>query len=241
MEDEANPNRPLNPDLVGYPSVEALASAYRATSGEGKKQRERADLLEQQLRSLVTENPRQTVPQRDSNGRFNGSPPSPYDSLSDVGIPADALREAIRMEVRSEFEPLARGFRARGKMVAAHPDYVQFESDVASYVQSDPELNETYNRLFTADPVGAFEYAFLKFGDNRRRVAGETHQGSAEERSHAAIPSSRSGDSRRVSGSQDEVIADAYRRYQETGSPQAAREYAKARLRTVITDEFLGA
>lgn len=243
MSDEPNQNQPqqppLNPDLAGYPTVEALVNAYRASGAEGKRQRERAEQLEQQLQAALVENPRAAIPQRNGGGgNTNHATPNPYDQLSEVGVPTEALREAIRAEVRQEFEPISRGFQARGRMIAQHPDYTKFEADVAAFVQSDPELNQTYNRLFAADPVGAFEYAFLKFGDSRRRESRDPNQGTEEDRAHAAIPSNRSGDSRRAPN-QDDAVAAAFKRFQETGSSFAAREYAKARLRGVITDEFL--
>ena len=239
MPDEPAQEPELNPDFAGYPSVEALVNAYRASGEEGKKQRTRADLLEQQLQSVVAVNPRQDVPQRNGNGQFT-SAQSPYDQLSEMGVPVDALRQAIRAEVGEAFTPIAQGFQARGKLIAQHPDYTKFESDVAAYIQSDPELNQTYTRMFNADPVGAFEYAFLKFGDSRRRQSStrESNGDTGEDRAHAAIPSNRSGDSRQPK-SNDDAVSAAYKRFQETGSSSAAREYAKARLKNVISDEFL--
>ena len=60
----------------------------------------------------------------------------------------------------------------------------------------------------------------------------------AEDAAHASIPSSRNGDSRRMPTDQG-AVEEAWKEYQRTGSPTAARAYAKARLNRVITDDFL--
>jgi hypothetical protein len=229
---------PLNPDLAGYPSVDALVGGYRASGQEAKRLSEENLRISQerdQFRLLAAQaaaNPRQDVPQR--NGSAN-----PYDRLAEYGVPSDAIREVITSEIQTAFQPLQRGFEARNQILARYPDYNKFESDVASYIQSDPALNQTYQRMFTADPVGAFEYAFLKFGEDRRRT--HPQGGSGEimgDQAHAQIPNTRTGDARRMDATGDET-REAYRKYQQTGSPQDAREYAKLRLRNVISDDFL--
>jgi len=55
---------------------------------------------------------------------------------------------------------------------------------------------------------------------------------------HAAIPTSRSGDGRRAP-SQDGAVQEAFERFQKTGSQQDAQAYAKARLKGVIPDRHL--
>jgi len=223
----------LNPDLAGYPSVDALVGGYRASGAEAKRLAEenlRLQREREQWMQVAAANPRQEVPQRPAN---------PYDRLTEMGVPADAIREAIASEIQTAFQPLQRGFEARTQLLARYPDYTKFESDVASFVQSDPALNQTYQRMFTADPVGAFEYAFLKFGENRRRSHPNGNgQEIQEDQAHAQIPSARTGDARRIPTT-DARIDEAYRRYQQTGSPTDARAYAKARLANVISDEFL--
>lgn len=240
MADEPqDPNQqqaPLNPDLAGYPSVEALVAGYRASGGEAKKWREKSEQLEQQVQTLyqAAVNPRQAVPQRTSN--------SPYDRLAEYGVPADAIKEVVASELQQALQPLSEGFQARNALMSRYPDYTKFESDVAAFVQGDPNLNQTYQRMFAADPVGAFEYAFLKFGESRRRQ--HTQNGAANgepagDAVHASIPTARNGDARRQPAAQDAAIEAAYKRFMDTGSSEAARDYAKARLRTVISDEFL--
>jgi len=231
-QDKQTQEPPLNPDLAGYPSVEALVAGYRASGNEAKKLRERTAALEQQLQNVYqpAENPRQAVPQR---------PQTAYERLTEYGVPADAIREVVSAELQSALQPLAQGMQARNTLLSQYPDYTKFESDVATFIQSDPQLNQTYQRMFNADPVGAFEYAFLKFGESRRRSNPQTNGEVGADSIHASIPTVRNGDARRQGARTDAAVETAYKRYLETGSTEAAREYAKARLHTVITDEFL--
>lgn len=238
---QPNGGPPLNPDLAGYTSVEALVAGYRASSEEGKKQRDRADRLEALAGRLLTDGDganRQNVPDRRGMGAA--------DRLSTFGVPVDALDEyvggRIREAVDSALRPITRGVGARAQVVKDHPDYVQFEADVSAFIETDPLLSRVYPAMFEADPVGALEYAFLRFGDSRRRAAGGGGgNGAGHERpglADAAVPSSRSGDSRRAPDAQGDLET-AFAQYQKTGSPRDAERYARLRLRSVISDQFL--
>lgn len=232
MEDNGASAQPLNPDLAGYPTTEALVQGYRASSDEAKKWRDKAIQLEQQVSQ------RPEIPQRDPQGRFQRQESTdPVDRLNDYGVPADAIRQLIGAEIQQAFAPITRGFQARNQVVSSNPDYVKFEADVAQYINSDPQLSQSYPRMFDADPAAAMEYAFLKFGEQRRGAARPTSSSRAES-SEAAIPSSRAGEGRRGE-SDDDLVQKAYDRYRETGSSRDASAYAKARLRGVIKDEFL--
>jgi hypothetical protein len=232
--EQPTPQQPLNPDLMGYPTVEALVAAKRASDAEGKRlfdENQKKDvLLSQMLVNGVGDNPRQSVPDR--------RPARPEDRLTEFGVPVDALREVIREQFAEAFRPISNGLQARGQLVASHPDYVQYETDVAQFINTDPELSASYPKMFEAAPVQAMEYAFLKFGESRRKALGGEPQAQTPGRADAGIPTSRSGDGRREPG-QDAAIQDAFERFQKTGSPQDATAYAKARLKGVISDEFL--
>ena len=221
----------LNPDLAGYPTQEALVQGYRASGAEAKKQRERADMLERELQTSrqAQANPRQEVKSR------GGA----RDRLAEYGVPVDAVQEIIMETVQEAFRPLAAGLNARTSIQARYPEYTKFESDVAQHIEGDPESNETYKRMFAADPVGAFEWAFLKFGESRRRGTKERGEPSGQDLANASIPSQRNGDSRRQPQGQQANVQEAWEKYQRSGSSNDARLYAKARLRTVITDDFL--
>lgn len=222
----------LNPDLAGYPTTEALVKGYRESGNEAKRQRERAEAAERAYQELIQSqaNPRPQVPTRSAR---------PEDRLSEFGVPVDALEEYVEGRLQKAFAPIAQGMSARTELLARYPDYNKFEADVAAFIQSDPNLNQSYQRMFQADPTGAFEYAFLKFGDSRRRTAGDHANDTSGETAHAAIPGNRNGDAMRQPAQGSADLQKAWSEYQRTGSPDAARNYAKARLHTVISDEFL--
>src|SRR5690349_19590121 len=105
------PQQPLNPDLAGYPNIDALVSGYRASGAEAKRLAdENRQLKEQQQQFLqaFTANPRPEIQQRPTN---------PYDRMSELGIPGDAIREAITSEIANAFTPLQRGFEARTQVM----------------------------------------------------------------------------------------------------------------------------
>lgn len=213
------PQQPQTQDLGGYPTVEALVQGYRNSGVEAQRWRERALQLEQ---TMVANQPR-PVQQ------------SPYDRLNEFGLPTDALREAVNEQIQQAFQPIARGLSARNQVLGRYPDYNKFEADVANFINSDQERQQTYNAMFNADPVGAMEYAFLKFGEQQRRATPPPQNGGDEgTKVQAKIPSSRTGESRNKDQSED-LTGKAWEHFNKTGDPRA---FAKARLRQVIPDSF---
>lgn len=225
------PPQQLNPDLAGYPTIEALVAGYRNSSNEGKLQRERADKLEQLVQQQLAsaENQRRSVPDRSKR---------PEDRLTDYGVPVDALEELVQDRLQKAFAPIQNGLQARGQIASEHPDYLQFENDVAHFIQTSPGMSQRYDKMFATDPAAAMEYAFLKFADSRRSTLPTNGNNGREGIADASIPSSRSGDGRRAPD-QASVVQDAFERWQKTGSARDAEAYAKARLRNVISDDFL--
>lgn len=241
MPDEPNEQQPLNPDLMGYPSVEALVAAKRASDQEAQRLRERAnraDELEAQLSQAAQQafaaNPRQGVPDR--------SKPGYAQRLEALGVPPDDIRELVqdvaRGLVQEELQPIYQMGTARTQAMGKHKDYAQFEAEIGQWINSDPKRSETYARVFKADPVAAFDWAYYEFGSDRRKEYGngEPQPNGA---THAAIPSQRSGDSRQQQFSADIGLEQAAQAYRENPSRLTAERYAKARLAGVITDEHL--
>lgn len=226
-------DQPLNPDLMGYPTVEALVNAKRASDAEAKKIRDERDALQQQLQNVYRPeaNPRQDVKHRER----------PEERLADMGVPVDALEEYFTTRLQRAFEPVLAAANARSAVVGQYPDYVKFESDVNQFLQTDKDLNERVGKMAQGDPVGALEYAFLKFGESRRGAARTVQNGSENNAVDAGIPSSRNGESRRLPDSVTGDVQRAWQNYQKTGSAESAREYAKARLKQVIPEDFLRA
>jgi hypothetical protein len=213
------------PDYAGFNSPEELAKAYRASSSEARNQAQRAQVLEQQLMQ-------QFQPQKPAA--------TPYDRLSEWGLPVDALREAVRSEIAQELQPIARAAGARNQVIANYPDYVKYEQDVMGFINGDPELQRTYNSMFQGDPVGTAEWAFLKFGEKQRRAQPAANGANPSEKAHAQIPSSRTGETRAQKDSgQDDEIAGVFKRWQETGDPRYREEFARRRIRQVVSQDFL--
>lgn len=226
------------PDLAGYQSVDELARGYRASSDEGKRLKQRADQLEQQVREL--QQTRQQVPQR--NG-YAGR-------LEDLGIPAEALdgfvqerfNDLFGTAFEQAFAPIARAGVARSTLSSSYPDYQKYETDVARWVGEDASRDRTYKEMFRADPEGAMEWAFLKYGQAKRIEHSSQGNGNGnptpqqQARREAQIPSQRSGDARNLPTQGEEVTQKGWEHYQKTGDP---RQFARARLRQAISDDFL--
>jgi hypothetical protein len=226
------------PDFAGYADADALAKGYRESGNEAKRQRDRAEAAERQLQQLLTVNPRQDVTQR------NGG--TPYDRLRDLGVPPEDLREAVRMEagqmIQEAFTPIAQGFQARNQMLNQYSDYNKFEADVAKFISDDPDLSVRYPKMFNADPAAAMDYAFLKFGDSRRRSHKAAPGGAEREAAaEARIPSSRGagGGGRPSTDGYDEAVNTAFQRWQQTGSRADGERFAKLRLNRAIPDSHL--
>ena len=213
------------PDLAGYPNEAELVKGYRASSEEAKRLRDENQRIKDALIQAAAANQRPAIPQRDG---------TPYDRLSNVGVPADDLREAIVSEVRQLFAPIERGLQARGQVLTKYPDYSKYEAEVQGLI--DPEL-------FKAAPDAAMELAYLRYGNEKRReVASETEpkRRSRADSAEASIPNQRGGETRRGSESQD-LVREALERYRKEPNAGTARAYAKARLGGVIKDDFLNA
>jgi hypothetical protein len=218
-------------EYAGYDSIEDLVKAYRSSSDEGKRQRQRADTAEAAARGLLEQQGQRSPQQR----------PDPASRLAEYGVPVDALDEYFNARFDRAFEPVAKGAMARNAMLSTHPDYQKYEAEVAQFINEDPNLSQSYQKLFGADPVAAMEFAFLKFGETKRRAAPGNGNGQPtpqqQARAEAQIPSSRVGDAQRQpAGVQDERLRASWEHYQKSGDPRA---FAKERLRQVISDDFL--
>lgn len=199
-----------------------LETRYGQSSTEAKRLKTERDFFEQQTRQPVQ-------PTTD-----------PYQRLNEFGVPVDAIQEVMRREIQQQFAPISRGLQARGQVLAEYPDYNKFESDVATFVNSDPDRQQRYNNMFNADPAGAMEWAFNKFGEaERRKAPAPPNNGNAEQKSEARIPSGRSGESRNKGDESGDLAARAYAEYRKTGDPRARDTYIKSRLGGVLSKSFL--
>lgn len=234
--DAASANPPAE-DYAGRRDLPDLVQAYRQSGHEAVRQRERADRAEAMLQAAAAANPRQEVQQRAVD---------PYGELESIGLPSSHLKAAIRQEVLQEFTPVINAIqgqqRARTHMLASYGnDFVKFEQDVAQHLESDPALQQRFNQMFATDPVAATEYAFLKFGEERRRSMpqnGDNGQ-TREQQAQAAVPGNRSADNRNPQNAYQDGINRAWEAYQANPNRFTAEQYAKVRFGGIITDEFL--
>lgn len=231
-QDAANPQ---DADLMGYPNVDELVKAKRSSDVEARR------LFEENARlkaivELQAANPRQEVRSR-------------YEQeLEGAGVPMDPLEQYVQQKVgqavQAAFQPVVRQLegqvQARTHMLSQYgSDYQKFEEDVARHIQNDPQLQSRYATMFQSDPVGAVEYAFLKYTEHKRRT---TPGGGTEDRSQqaqASIPTSKRTERRRPNDDMQGAVNEAFERYTKNPSRQNAEAYARARFRQSVPDEWL--
>ena len=233
MAEEPEVNNP--PDLMGYPSVDALREAKIASDREAKRLTE--ELRQERAVRYAAENQRQNVPQR----------ATAWDRLTESGVDAGAVDEIVERRVseriQQAFAPITKGFQARQEMLAEHSDYAEHEANVAAFVQSDERRKTRYEAMFTADPAGANDWAYLAYGaanqKNGKAASDNARRSVREESAHAAIPTERSGESRRRPSDESE-LAEAAKYVRDSGrSRDAVEKYAKLRLKNAIPDSHL--
>jgi hypothetical protein len=139
--------------------------------------------------------------------------------------------------VEQALQPIARGLEARREVIRRHADYLKYEQEVAVFLERDPALKADYEAAFARDPALAMENLFLRYAQSRWNTF-EADNRTARSRADAAIPTARAGEGRRGPSPNDQVQA-AFERFQRTGSAGDAAAYAKARLKGVISDEWL--
>lgn len=235
---------PANPpaeDYAGRRDLGDLRQAYRASGEEAVRQRQRAEAAEQQLAAM----------QAAANPPAPHGRPSYEDSLETLGLPLRDLDafvgDRVTRAVHSALQPIAQQLegttRARQHMLADYgQDFVKYEQDFAQYLQSNPQVQSTYQRIFNADPVGAAEWGYLKFSESRRREHGVTNGAPPvpEEMPHARVPGGGGGQGTRPP--QDprwDAAATAWDQYQKNPSQQNAERYARARIGMGYSEAFL--
>lgn len=210
-----------------------LEGRYNESGQEAKRLKEQNDLLQQQVRALAVNQPQRPDPN------------DPRQVLEGYAVPVDALDRYLDAKLQTSlgqaFQPIARVFEARPKMLARYPDYGKFEADVSQFVASDPEVSQGFNAMMQTDPFAAQEYAYLKYSETQRRKspAPEESPGARQvkrQASEARIPSQRNGDTRSAPDNASDQVERAREYGEKTGNYVP---FAKTRLRQVIPDSFL--
>jgi hypothetical protein len=141
---------------------------------------------------------------------------TPSDRLTEFGVPVDALNDFLQEKLGESLRQHLGGVSEAARLAEASPYLRQHAASVAGMIQSNPELAQRAARVLQADPRAGIDYL---------------------ESVHRASTGSGGGPlnvyERPLS------VEEARAEYERTGSPDAAKRYAKARLHTVITDEFL--
>lgn len=169
---------------------------------------------------------------------------NPADRLASFGVPADAVRELFQ-------EELAKTMKTSQAIARANQDpYFQANAPaMAAYLETHPDVAQSIARIGAEDPDGALALLSLKYrnetiGAARQRPADPTGYQSGTrmipmpglEQEPPQAPPPRVPHP--VYGNGD-AVQQAREEYRRTGSREAAKNYAKARLRSVISDEFL--
>ena len=209
--------------------LSAVTRDYSASSREAKRLADHVQALQS-----AYEAPRQQIPQRASYEQ----------ELEQAAIPVNALDqyvgERIQRGIHDAFQPLMRGMSARSTMVGEYgEDYNKFEAKMMAYINSDPERQAAYQRTFQADPVVAFDWAFLKYGQSERQNHPTRNGGTRQDEVEAQIPTTRHGDTRRRGRGDESALAEAAQAYRQSPTPANAQAYAKVRLKQAISDDHL--
>jgi hypothetical protein len=219
---------PEQPKLYAgkYPSLEEwekghweLHNTLKARESALSQQTERINALEQ---LLVTR-----AHLEDQNRK------SPYDSLNESGVPADMVREAVRMEIQQALAPIAAGARAQQTVRSQFPEYATSENEVAQFLEVNPSLAQRYGQLYNADPAAAMEWAFLRYRDARASQPRTPAPTAPAARADAALPSSQMGERSAPTADNGERMQQAVKYMQTYKDPTPV---VHERLRGLIPD-----
>ena len=233
---------PTAEDYAGRKDLDDLRQAYRSSGTEAVRQKQRADLFEQEVSRLQSA----ANPRPDQRPRYE-------ESLETLGLPLGDLdafvSSRVERAVQGALQPIVQQLegtgRARQHMLTNYgPDFVKFEQDLAQYLQSDPQVQNTYTSLFKADPAGAVEWGFLRLADARRRAHPQGEPGNGPEpdptQQHARVPSAGGGGPTRPrTEPQWDAAREAWEAFQKEPSRQNAERYACIRLGMVYSEDFL--
>lgn len=164
--------------------------------------------------------------------------------LSEYGIPVDAVEGLVQDAVEKRMQRFGQELGAV-QQIAADPWMVSHAEQIANFVASDPRRSESYNRLNQADPQAALEYATgLYRASTGGRPAGDGLESWTKETRMLmpGVPSAQQQQPPPVSHpvyGNGNAVEQARAEYNRTGTREAARQYAKARLKTVIDENWL--
>ena len=171
-----------------YKSVEELERGYQNLFEEGRKLVSRLQEAESSPRA-GPQGGDWISDREDPAARSAARTQDPVDALSLAGVPVNELKKLIQQEVMHEFQPIIQGANARQAIAQDYPEFVQFEGELAQFLEANPQLKSRYNRTYSVDPEVALKWAYSEFtrasGGNRTSASGEAQ---AAARLDAGLP-----------------------------------------------------
>jgi hypothetical protein len=160
---------------------------------------------------------------------------NPYQELAEQGIDPSPIDRLLTAKLQEFVGPLVAGARADEQVAATYPEFPQAKPMVRKFLNDRPELSQRYDVMWRQDPVGANEWAFLRW----QREAGAPPAGPPAPpepgKGDAALPGT-SGSARSVPDDRQERLNNALEYYQRFGNESPL---VHERLRGIVTDEHL--
>jgi len=179
-EEEAEPQAPPEEDQEGEPEgpdpeerlqtlegrFRELETRYKESSKEGRRLFEENRHAQERERALL----------QALEARQRSEAPDPNEAvrqtLSERGVPEEAVpvivdlirregAQAAAHEVRQLMDPLLRTWEAQGRLETEFGEYPRRE--ILRYLDENPTAQARYESMLRADPLGAHEYALLKY------------------------------------------------------------------------------
>lgn len=138
------------------------------------------------------------------------------DRLAEVGLPPDAMREAVVEVVRQELQPLARGLAARETIISEYPDFAAKEPQFQRFLKDNQPIRDKYTKMANLDPEMAMEWGVGKFKEFEASQGTPT---TGAQRAQASLPNvmQQSGRTASTTGPNPETMKAALDYYQQTG------------------------
>jgi hypothetical protein len=143
------------------------------------------------------------------------------EELEGIGVPP----ELVERMIDEKFKALGEALSAMQVMEQRHPGFQAHAPAIGRFIESDPRLKSSYDRMSAADPAGALEWAGMKY----RQAHGGSFPQSESPPQRPEMPPIVPGGNSAGQLFTDDIMADRERRMR----------YIKMRLKQAIPDSFL--
>jgi len=149
-----------------YKSVEELEKGYLNLQTVENQNNQRIMALEDRFQGDIRVNPAERSAARKR----------PEDALEEIGIDPTVIGEFLEQKLNQALNPIIQGAQAREQLKRSYPNFETLEGEVATFIQSNPEIKQRYQRMFQADQGGAMEWAINRYqaaqGGSRESATG---------------------------------------------------------------------